>query len=73
MKPVLEAVIDVLHGATYATLATQSTRLLGYPYATVVPSVLDECHRPLLLVSALAEQPATCSPTRAWPGVRSCA
>lgn len=55
MKPAVEPVIDVLHGATYGTLATQSARLPGYPYATVVPNVLDECHRPLLLVSALAE------------------
>jgi hypothetical protein len=55
MKPAVEPVIDLLHGATYGTLATQSARLPGYPYATVVPNVLDECHRPLLLVSALAE------------------
>ena len=55
MKQAVEPVIDLLHGATYGTLATQSTRLPGYPYATVIPNVLDECHRPLLLVSALAE------------------
>jgi len=55
MKPVVEPVIDLLHRATYGTLATQSTRLPGYPYATIVPNVLDECHRPLLLISALAE------------------
>jgi hypothetical protein len=55
MKPAVEPVIDLLHGATYGTLATQSLGLPGYPYATVVPNVLDECHRPLLLVSALAE------------------
>lgn len=55
MKPAVEPVIDLLHGATYGMLATQSTRLPGYPYATVIPNVLDECHRPLLLVSALAE------------------
>lgn len=55
MKPAIEPVVDVLHGATYGTLATQSARLPGYPYATVIPNVLDECHRPLLLVSALAE------------------
>lgn len=28
----------------------------GYPYATVVPNVLDEQHRPILLISALAER-----------------
>lgn len=27
----------------------------GYPYATVLPNVLDQGHRPVLLVSALAE------------------
>lgn len=27
----------------------------GYPYATLVPNVLDEQHRPILLISALAE------------------
>ncbi len=48
-------VINLLHEATYSTLATQSERLPGYPYATLVPNVLDQCQRPLLLVSALAE------------------
>lgn len=55
MKLAIAPVINLLHGATYSTLATQSTRLPGYPYATVIPNVIDECHRPLLLVSALAE------------------
>jgi hypothetical protein len=55
MKPAVEPVIDLLHAATFGTLATQSVRLPGYPYATVIPNVLDECHRPLLLISALAE------------------
>lgn len=48
-------VLNLLHGAQVATLATQSLQLPGYPYATVVPNVLDEQHRPILLVSALAE------------------
>ena len=55
MKLVVEPVINLLHQAACSTLATQSAQLPGYPYATVVPNVLDECHRPLLLVSALAE------------------
>ena len=55
MKLVVEPVINLLHQAACSTLATQSSQLPGYPYATVVPNVLDECHRPLLLVSALAE------------------
>ena len=55
MKLAIEPAIQLLHGAAYSTLATQSMQLPGYPYATVVPSVLDEQHRPLLLISALAE------------------
>ena len=55
MKLVVEPVINLLHQAACSTLATQSAQLPGYPYATVVPNILDECHRPLLLVSALAE------------------
>ena len=55
MKLAIEPALQLLHGATYSTLATQSVQLPGYPYATVVPNVLDEHHRPLLLISALAE------------------
>ena len=55
MKLVVEPIINLLHEASYSTLATQSAQLPGYPYATVVPNVLDASHRPLLLVSALAE------------------
>jgi heme iron utilization protein len=55
MKLAIEALIHLLHSAHYGTLATQSTQLPGYPYATVLPSLLDAEHRPLLLVSALAE------------------
>lgn len=51
----IEPLIHLLHEASFATLATQSVRLPGYPYATTVPLVLDERHRPVLLVSALAE------------------
>lgn len=55
MKLPIEAAINLLHGAAYSTLATQSSQLPGYPYATVIPNVLDGKHCPLLLVSALAE------------------
>ena len=55
MKLAVEPIINLLHEAAYSTLATQSAQFPGYPFATVVPNVLDECHRPLLLVSALAE------------------
>ena len=50
-----EPVINLLHLAEFSTLATQSQQLPGYPYATAVPNVLDENHRPLLLISRLAE------------------
>jgi hypothetical protein len=55
MKLAVAPAINLLHETSYSTLATQSVQLSGYPYATVVPNVLDEYHRPLLLVSALAE------------------
>jgi len=49
------AALQLLHGQHYATLATHASQLPGYPYATVLPYVLDEQHCPLLLISALAE------------------
>ena len=55
MKLELAPVLNLLHSAQAATLATQSMQMPGYPYATVVPNVLDEQHRPILLISALAE------------------
>lgn len=55
MKLDLSPVINLLHSATASTLATQSLQMPGYPYATLVPNVLDEQHRPILLISALAE------------------
>lgn len=55
MKLELAPVLNLLHSAQAATLATQSLQIPGYPYATVVPNVLDEQHRPILLISALAE------------------
>lgn len=55
MKIPPASVVRLLHGARYSTLATQSLAMPGYPYATVLPNVLDHWHRPVLLVSALAE------------------
>ena len=55
MKIAPAAALQLLHGQHYATLATHAGQLPGYPYATVLPYVLDEQHRPLLLISALAE------------------
>ena len=55
MKLEITPVLDLLHRSPVSTLATQSLQMPGYPYATAIPNVLDECHRPLLLISALAE------------------
>lgn len=55
MKVPIESAITLLHEAAHATIATVSTQLPGYPYATMVPCVLDELHRPVFFVSALAE------------------
>lgn len=55
MKVDLESVLALLHQARYGVLATHSLQLPGFPYATPVPYVLDECHRPVLCISALAE------------------
>ena len=58
MKLPVDSLVHLLHGAPHITLATllpDSAALPGYPYATVVPNVLDRNHCPVLLVSALAE------------------
>lgn len=55
MKLDLVPVINLLHSATASTLATQALQMPGYPYATVLPNVLDDQHRPILLISVLAE------------------
>lgn len=55
MKIPPESVIHLLHDAAFATLATHSTQLAGYPYATALPCVVDEAQRPLFCISALAE------------------
>jgi putative heme iron utilization protein len=51
----LELLIDLLHSAHEAALATHSTTLEGFPFASAVPFVADEHHRPILLISGLAE------------------
>ncbi|PKO80623.1 MAG: pyridoxamine 5'-phosphate oxidase [Betaproteobacteria bacterium HGW-Betaproteobacteria-13] len=55
MKLSPESALSLLHEAEFGTLATHSSQLPGYPYATVVPYVLDEGHQPVLCISALAE------------------
>ena len=51
----LETLIDLLHASSDAALATDSAAMLGYPFATAVPFATDAHHRPLLLISKLAE------------------
>lgn len=51
----LELLIDLLHSAQEAALATHSTTLDGFPFASAVPFISDEHHRPIILISGLAE------------------
>ncbi|WP_024302972.1 HugZ family protein [Pseudogulbenkiania sp. MAI-1] len=55
MQIPIESVLTLLHETRFGTLATHSTQLPGYPYATAVPYVMDENHRPVICISALAE------------------
>lgn len=49
------AVSQLLHAAVSGSLATQSACMPGYPYASALPFALDEQHRPVFLISRLAE------------------
>lgn len=51
----LELLIDLLHSVPEAALATHSTTLEGFPFASAVPFITDEHHRPVILISGLAE------------------
>lgn len=51
----LELLIDLLHSSSESALATHSVQLPGYPFASAVPFVTDAQHRPVLLISSLAE------------------
>lgn len=53
MKP--DLAISLLHQCRHATLATQSHAYPGYPYASAIQFFCDEHHRPVFVVSALAE------------------
>ncbi|OQS35251.1 HugZ family pyridoxamine 5'-phosphate oxidase [Chromobacterium haemolyticum] len=64
MKIPPSAAIHLLHRCAQASLATHSTQLDGYPYATPIPCVPDTRHRPTLYLSALAEH---CKNLRADP------
>jgi heme iron utilization protein len=55
MKIPLDTVIPLLHKTSFGVLATQSLQAPGYPFASILPFVLDERHCPVFLVSALAE------------------
>tara|TARA_R110001583_G_scaffold191541_1_gene356813 strand:+ start:488 stop:1138 length:651 start_codon:yes stop_codon:yes gene_type:complete len=55
MKLSPEPALTLLHTCSYGTLATHSSQLPGYPFATAVPYALDAAHNPVLCVSALAE------------------
>ena len=51
----LELAIDLLHSASDAGLATHSSSLSGFPFASSIPFIVDEHQRPVFLISALAE------------------
>jgi hypothetical protein len=51
----LELAIDLLHSASDAALATHSSSLPGFPFASSVPFIVDEHQRPVFLISGLAE------------------
>lgn len=55
MQIAIASLIHLLHESSHGVLSTHSTQLPGYPYGTAVPLVLDTEHRPILLISALAE------------------
>ncbi|HDR9485532.1 pyridoxamine 5'-phosphate oxidase [Burkholderia aenigmatica] len=47
--------LHLLHRCALGTLATHARDPQGFPYPTVVPFAPDASHRPLILVSGLAE------------------
>jgi len=55
MKVPIEIALHLHHQVGYGTLATHSTHLPGYPFATILPFVPDENHCPLFFISQLAE------------------
>lgn len=55
MVPRLKILIDLLHTPGDIALATHSLAVPGYPFATAIAFATDEHHRPLMLISRLAE------------------
>lgn len=51
----LKTLIDLLHAPGDVAMATHSAAVPGYPFATEVAFATDERHRPILLISRLAE------------------
>ena len=51
----LTILIDLLHSPGEMSLATHSVTLPGFPFVTAVPFATDEHHRPVMLLSRLAE------------------
>lgn len=50
-----QAPLHLLHRSPVGTLATHSREPQGFPYPTILPFAPDERHRPVILVSRLAE------------------
>jgi putative heme iron utilization protein len=55
MSSRLDILVAMLHAQGDAALASHSAALPGYPLATAVSFATDEHHRPVLLISRLAE------------------
>jgi hypothetical protein len=55
MKAYFDSVVHLLHECRHGSLATQSIHVPGYPFSSISPFALDEQHRPVFLISRLAE------------------
>lgn len=55
MKPDLDTALHLLHSLSSGMLATHSTQIPGYPFASALPFMPDERHCPVFLLSSLAE------------------
>jgi heme iron utilization protein len=55
MKINFDSALHLMHEAAWGSLATHSTQVPGYPFASILPFAPDEQHCPLFLVSSLAE------------------
>lgn len=55
MESRLDTLIDLLHRCADGALATHSLAMPGYPFATALPFATDDQHRPVFLISRLAE------------------